>query len=101
MARTYDPKCLELAKAFIEDHPGGDAVELAKRIQETVDDYSLEVPDPCPRCGAPPHVSQVDAYARIYCERCYNGDPGECGGGIGRINAVEDWNAIVANWEGE
>lgn len=48
--KTYDPKCYELAKAFIGDRDGvfeSQIGQLAHEIQVTVDDFiDLNVPDP-------------------------------------------------------
>lgn len=46
----YDPKCLHLAEYFLDDNPKpatANADELAKLIQDTIEDY-LHVPDPEP-----------------------------------------------------
>jgi hypothetical protein len=48
--KTFDPKCYELAKAFLSDregHFGSQIDELAYEIQVAIDDYiALNVPDP-------------------------------------------------------
>jgi hypothetical protein len=47
--KTYDPKCYELAKAFLADVEGhfeSQIDELAKEIQTTVEDFiSMNCPD--------------------------------------------------------
>lgn len=55
-AKTYDPRCLDLAQTFLEDEPVLDTVtrraELAALIQMTIEDWlesersNYEPPDP-------------------------------------------------------
>lgn len=48
--KTFDPKCYDLARAFLADRDGhfdSQIDELAHEIQTTIDDYiALNVPDP-------------------------------------------------------
>lgn len=55
MAKTYDPKCYDLASAFLEDEPhmftDAKSAELAALIQQTIEDQiadwrrNIEPPD--------------------------------------------------------
>lgn len=42
---SFDPKCYELAKYFIDDVSGSEAMknELAQRIQEAVEDWFFDL----------------------------------------------------------
>lgn len=56
MARTFDPKCLDLAAHFLAEVAHAteeDRTELAEAIQETVEDFLVDL-ECCPACGACP-----------------------------------------------
>ncbi len=49
MEVSYDSKCLDLAKAFIEDHPlipSESADELAQHIQNEIEDWIEDAETP-------------------------------------------------------
>jgi hypothetical protein len=57
MAKTYDPKCWDLASHFMADQPRAtdeDREALAVEIQMSVEEFFATRFDVCPACGACP-----------------------------------------------
>lgn len=57
MAKTFDPKCFELAEHFLADEPGAideDRAELAAEIQDCIEDFISDRVGSCRACGACP-----------------------------------------------